>query len=247
VFRVIDWDKWSMEERIAFLRSFVEDKARDPMITKKALQIIRQARVPLRDHFGEWAALLRWVQHNVRFTAELKERIQSPQFTLTERYGDCDDLCLVLVGLGSGLRLGYRFVLLGRKDNGTKVCWIEGEGPCPKNVNWHHIYAVVGNHAFRPSEWKFAEPTLDVPLGFDPYKDRVPRDRTDLGATATLFQRQTDIGAVTGGETYLQKIRGHLSKVNWAGVTATVVGGVLSALALRFVVQRTRKNRRRGR
>lgn len=83
------WDKWTMERRIAFLRSFVEDTARDPAIAEKATQIVREAGVKLRDHQGEWAALLKWVQQNIRFTAEPKERIQSPQYTLTKRYGDC--------------------------------------------------------------------------------------------------------------------------------------------------------------
>ena len=243
VFTVSAWDRWTMEERIAFLRAFVEDKARDPMIARKATQIIREARVRLKDHRGEWAALLRWVQRNVRFTAEPNERIQSPQYTLTERMGDCDDCSLLLAGLGHSIRLPWRFVLLGRRGP-DRVQWVEGVGACPRDVNWHHIYLYVGWPPFRPAKWTFGEPTLDVPLGFDPFKSRAPRDRKDLGGTGGVGGLWATLGVggekpenVPGREAALVRmVRGQIAKIAWYNVAGSVIGAILSGLILRHML-----------
>lgn len=217
IFRIPAWDNWSMEQRIAFLRSFVEDKSRDPMIAAKAVRIIRSAGVPLRDHQGEWAALLKWVQTHVRFTAEPKERLQSPQYTLSVMMGDCDDLGIVLASLAHSIRLPFRFALLGRTKDGKRIRWIEGTGPVSPGVNWHHIYVYAGTPPFRPTKWFAAEPTLDVPLGHDPLTDGVPKGRSDLGAVDTALQRRG---------------RG-LGAFPWRFAVVSVVGSVLSYLAVK--------------
>ena len=212
-----------MEQRLAFLRSFVQDTARDPAIARKAIQIIREARVPLRDHRAEWAALLRWVQRNVRFTAEPNERVQSAQYTLTERYGDCDDLHILLATLGHSIRLPFRFCLSGKDVKGKRIRWVEGTSAAPKGVNWSHIFLLSQWPPFRPTESAWAEATLDVPLGWDSMRDRIPPGRADLGA-------------VTQSETALTKLRAHAAKIPWYSVAGTIVGGLASALLLRAIL-----------
>jgi len=213
------WDKWTMERRIAFLRSFVEDTARDPAIAEKATQIVREAGVKLRDHQGEWAALLKWVQQNIRFTAEPKERIQSPQYTLTKRYGDCDDLSLTLAALGYSLRLPFKFVLSGKHASGKRVRWVEGSGRVPPGVNWTHIYVQAQWPPFRPTTFAWAEPTLDVPLGVD--------------ATTASARGRADLGEPSEGGS-LKKL---VKELPWMTIGGSVVGSVISAVVVGLLVR----------
>lgn len=219
------WDKWTMERRIAFLRSFVEDTARDPAIAEKATQIVREAGVKLRDHQEEWAALLKWVQQNIRFTAEPKERIQSPQYTLTKRYGDCDDLGITLAALGYSLRLPFRFVLSGKHANGKRVRWVEGTGRVPAGVSWTHIYVQAQWPPFRPTRSAWAEPTLDVPLGWDAVSGKPPQGRADLGAP-----EEEEKGLLPA----VKKITRELP---WLTIGASVIGSVISAVVVGTIVR----------
>lgn len=167
VSQVVGWESWPMTKRIGFLRLFAEDTSRDPAIAKKALEILRLAGAKARDTRAQWAALLKWVQRNIYYVNEPNERLQSPQYTLTERHGDCDDMAILLFALGHSIRLPVRYVISGKAANGARVRWIEGIGPVPQGVNWAHIYLQVGGPPFRPTWWAFAEPTLNVPLGWD--------------------------------------------------------------------------------
>lgn len=89
LFRVKPWKDWPMAKRIAFIRAFVTDTSRDPAIVEKATRILKEAGVESKDHERAWAALLKWVQENIYYVNERDERLQSPQYTLTERHGDC--------------------------------------------------------------------------------------------------------------------------------------------------------------
>lgn len=223
------WAKWTMPERVAFLRALVEDTARDPAIARKAISIVREARVPLRDHRGEWSALLRWVQRNIRFTAEPDERIQSPQYTLTERYGDCDDLGVCLAALAHSIRLPWKFVISGRDAEGNRVRWVEGER-FPEGASWTHIYVLAGWPPFKPGAWAWAEPTLDVPLGTD-------AAMLDPAARA----RRADLAgpeAAPAASTW---------KVSWPTVFTTVLGSTLAAVLSYKVVSAVKRAERRGR
>lgn len=168
-----------MERRIAYLHALIEDWARDPAISALTVRIFKEAGVKVRDNRGQWAALLRWVQPeggNFYYVNEQAERIQSPQFSLTSGMGDCDDAMILLAAMGAATRLPYKLVLSGLAASGAKVRWIEGEGPCLKGVKWSHIYLVVGWPPFAPTKWEFAEPTLDVPMGWDVVG--APKDRS---------------------------------------------------------------------
>jgi len=168
VYEVPAWQSWSQTRRLAFMREFAEDKARDPHIAQFAAGILRANGVDGRDLRKGWAILLRWVQENVTYVNEPNERLQSPQFSLQARIGDCDDLAILLLALGHSLRWPARWVLSGReKRSGRKVRWIEGSSEPATGVDWAHIYLAVGGPPFRPTWWTYAEPTLKVPLGWD--------------------------------------------------------------------------------
>lgn len=237
VHQITDWEKWSMERRIAFLRAFVEDTSRDPAIVEKANEIIRSAGVQLRDHRAEWAALLKWVQQNIRFMAESKERIQSPQYTLTQKMGDCDDLALTLAALGYSMRLPFKFVLSGRDKRGERVRWVEGSGK-PPVAAWTHIYVQAQWPPFRPTASAWAEPTLDVPLGWDSVSGGQVRGRADLG--------EGEAPPATTKQTLQQLVQ----RLPWVTIGGSVVGSVLSAVVVSMIVRpafegkRLRRSRR---
>lgn len=249
LYRVTNWDRWGMAERLAFMREFVQDTARDPAISTKATQILDAARVPVKSHRAQWAALLKWVQKNVRYVNERDEKLQSPQYTLTERYGDCDDMAIVLAGLGDSLRLPWRFVISGkRKGSGERVRWVEGEGKCPPNVSWHHIYLCVGWPPFRPELWEFAEPTLQVPIGWDVI-ERAGKGKGAAGGRADLAGRLGDsaLGSGDASATTSASPSGGLSLVEhvktlpWKSIAGTVVASVLSFYVTRSLVKRQRR------
>lgn len=237
VFRITEWDRWNMPQRLAFLRAFVEDTSRDPAIAAKAVEIIRKARVPLRNHRREWEALLRYVQRNIRFTAEPNERIQSPQYTLTTKFGDCDDLHVALAGLAHSIRLPWRFAISGRDKQGRKRRWVEGSGPCPEDVTWTHIFIGAGWPPFRPNEWAWAEATLDVPLGWDSMKVGTVEGRTDL--SGIVGHESAAMGALVNHHVKgWPLVKQHLHKLPWRTILGSVVGGVLTAAAVQIVLKR---------
>lgn len=185
---IVGWDTWPMEKRVAFLRDIVEDTSKDPAIVKKATSILTEAGVAVRDHRAAWGALLKWVQTNIRYENEWGERVQSPQYTLShpQAGADCDDLAVLLAALGNSLRLPWKFTLSGRSHVGEKIRWVEGEGRCPRNADWSHIYLCVGWPPFRPTQWVFAEPTLKVALGWDTMSARgAPQGREDMAGVLT--------------------------------------------------------------
>jgi transglutaminase-like putative cysteine protease len=238
------WEQWDMAQRLAFLRAFVKDTARDPAIAAKAANIVRMAGDGSRDHQAQWAALLKWVQRNILYVNEPNERIQSPQYTLTEKMGDCDDLGIALAALGESIRLPWRFVITGRSNRGQRVRYVDGTGPVPQNVVWTHIYLVVGWPPFQPTKWVFAEPTLDVPLGWDTIAGRKVQGRADMAgrelggsaiamgapeskAAAALEEAEKDSGLWNAVQT----------KINWWQVAGVVSASVLSAVVVKGLVE----------
>lgn len=247
--KVLGWNTWGMERRMAFLRMLVTDTAKDPAIARKAVSILREGNAPVRDYKREWAVLLRWVQQNVRYVNEPGERLATSQYTLTELHGDCDDMAILLASLGESIRLPWAFVLSGRhKKSGRKVCWVEGSGPCTPGVEWSHIYLRVGGPPFRPTWWTFAEPTLDVPLGWNNVTSAPVKDRPDLGTEAAV---PTDAGVSARGtaassgllpasmriaSSTANKTKEFAGKIAWPTVIGTVIASVLSFVVVQKVV-----------
>lgn len=165
-----DWIGMSHPERLAVLRQIAESSGRDPRIRGTAVRILQEANVPPRDYAGQVEALHRWVQANIYYVNEPDEVFQDPLFTLEKRYGDCDDQQLLLMAFYESIALPWRFVISGWKTSWfgkrTPYRWIEGT-PYNGEPNFDHIYGMVGYPPGRPTEWKFVEPTLPVPTGWD--------------------------------------------------------------------------------
>jgi transglutaminase-like putative cysteine protease len=68
----------------------------NPVIRQTAARAIASA--PEKDDLAEAAALQDWVRTNIRYTGDVLdvETIQTPDYTLQEGYGDCDDQAILL-------------------------------------------------------------------------------------------------------------------------------------------------------
>lgn len=163
VFHLPAWDRTGHAGRVAFFRRIVLQYGTDPRVRQTANQILQG--VQQRDYQGQAARLLQWVHQNVAYYNEPGEILQDPLYTLEHRYGDCDDLAILLATLFQSIRLPWKFALSGVKD-GQKQTWREGERM--PNVAWSHIYLYVGWPTFHPTTWMPVEPTIQgVPLGWE--------------------------------------------------------------------------------
>lgn len=140
------------EDKMRRLRAMIDSGAVDPMVHELAAQIVAQT--PPRDATAEAAAVLAWVQHNIRYTRELVETFQSAAYTLAHRYGDCDDMVVALGALLESLTIPTRLEVLGWHEQGV--------------FDARHIFLRVGLPAHAPTAWVAAESILPVPLGWEP-------------------------------------------------------------------------------
>ena len=169
VHHLVGWSGYGDPKRLEVIRAIAVQRGRDPRIATLAVNIIRRAGVQPRDYKGQAAALLAWVQNpdNVYYINEPGERLQDPLYTLKVKYGDCDDLAILLCSMFESCRLGWKLVISGReRSTGKKVRHIDGQ-PFKNGCDWSHIYCMVGTPVFRPDTWYFCEPTLKAPLGWD--------------------------------------------------------------------------------
>jgi len=169
VHHLVGWSGYGDPKRLQVIRSVAIYRGRDPRIATLCVEIFRKAGVKPRDYKGQAAALLAWVQDpkNVYYVNEPGERLQDPLYTLKVRYGDCDDLAILLCCMFESCRLSWKLVISGRdRRTGQKVRHIDGE-PARQGCDWSHIYCMVGTPVFRPDTWYYCEPTLKVPLGWD--------------------------------------------------------------------------------
>lgn len=165
-FHLPDWKAKDDKTRIDALRQVAMKAGRDPRIATLAVGVIREAGAQPRDYKGQATALLSWVQSQIYYINEPGERLQDPLYTLRVRYGDCDDMAMLLAAMYEACRLPWRFVLSGRDRKGKLLRWVEGTPK--KRAVWSHIYVIVGWPPYTPKKWLYAEPTLKgVPLGWD--------------------------------------------------------------------------------
>lgn len=165
---------------------------------------------------------------------------------------NCDDLAIVLAALGESIRLPWRFVISGRSNKGERIRFIEGSGPVPQNVQWSHIYLVIGWPPFQPAKWMFAEPTLDVPLGWDTIAGRAPKGRADMAGRELAGPAGGSNLALTAPETLAAKREAEASlkeaeeesflvkakkNVPWWNVVGIVTASVVSAFIVKGVVE----------
>lgn len=161
------FDGYSDPKKLDVISKIAEQAGRDPQLATVAVNIFRQYRVPSRDYRGQAAALLKWVQQNVYYVNEPDERLQDPFYTLKVKYGDCDDLAILVYSLARSVRLPAKLVISGTTKSGKKVRYHHGDRNFDRSVNWSHIYLMVGDRPYGEPKWFYAEPTLNVPLGWD--------------------------------------------------------------------------------
>lgn len=239
-----------MSRRLAFLHALVDDWCRDPALAALTVKILRNSGAVVRDYQAQWASLLAWVQDPVNFyyVNEPNERIQSPQHSLNSATGDCDDAAILLASLGASIRLPFRFVISGVNAKGEKVRWIEGTGAVPSGVHWAHIYVCVGWPPFNPASWTFAEPTLNVPLGWDVVA--APRDAKGKAILPEMEGRKpskmladalgiSESGPVTVPVPIVAPDRFRASREFVKAIPYPQVAGIVLASVLSFLITQT--------
>ena len=161
------FDGYGDPKKLDVISRIAEQGGRDPQLATIAVNIFRECNVAPRDYRGQAAAILKWVQRNIYYVNEPDERLQDPFYTLKVRYGDCDDMAILVYALARSVRLPARLVISGVTKNGTKVRYRQGDPSFDRSVDWSHIYLMIGDRPYGQPEWMYAEPTLNVPLGWD--------------------------------------------------------------------------------
>lgn len=161
------FDGYSDPKKLDVISSIAENAGRDPQLATVAVSIFREYNVQPRDYRGQADALLRWVQRNIYYVNEPDERLQDPFYTLKVKYGDCDDLAILVYSLARSVRLPAKLVISGTTKSGKKVRYHHGDRNFDRSVNWSHIYLMLGDRPYGEPKWFYAEPTLNVPLGWD--------------------------------------------------------------------------------
>ena len=169
VFDLPSFDHYQDPKKMDVISKIAENAGRDPRMATVAVGILREAGVKPRDYKGQAAAILKWVQDpkNCFYVNEPDERLQDPFYTLKVKYGDCDDMAILVYALARSIRLPARLVISGIDKRGKKVRYVQGDKHYPPGVSWAHIYLQIGDRPYGQPVWYFAEPTLQVPLGWD--------------------------------------------------------------------------------
>lgn len=140
-------------QTLKHMREFVHDAIRDPsQVTRdKALSLVSQ--LPQRKWFAEIEALHNFVRDQIRYVRDPEgyELVQTPEKTLENGQGDCDDKSTLLAALLKSIGHPARFIAVGFEGNGlshvlvqTKVDstgddradWLSLETIIPKPAGW---------------------------------------------------------------------------------------------------------------
>jgi hypothetical protein len=228
------FDGYQDPKKMEVISKIAENAARDPRMATVAVNILRAAGVKPRDYKGQAAAILKWVQNpkNVYYVNEPDERLQDPFYTLRVRLGDCDDVSILVYALARSIRLPARLVISGVDRQGRKRRYIQGDPNFPRDVQWSHIYLQIGDRPYGTPVWYYAEPTLQVPLGWDVVAGdagALPEMQGQFAGTA-----QMSSGGAVGGAT-AAAAGGHLDPeqflgLNWKAVGASVLIGTSIAI-----------------
>lgn len=102
-----------------------------------------------KDWLSEVKAIHDFVQNEIRYTKDIRgiETIQTPEVTLNNRYGDCDDKSTLTATLLETIGHPTRFVACGFNGNGLSHVFVQTK---------------IGNH------WVSVETTEPVKLGWTP-------------------------------------------------------------------------------
>lgn len=236
VFHLPHWNKWRDAQRVKFLRNAAETYGQDPRIRQFVITRILGGRLS-RSYTAQAAQILRWVQQNITYYNETREQLQSPWYTLEVRYGDCDDMSILLAAFFEAMKLPWRFVLSGvQRGTGRKMRWVEGT-PEPANVRYTHIYTMVGDRPFVPNSWAYADATVkSAPLGWDVIAHGggiLPEMSGALAGVGDL--------SITGGAIAAEVVGDRPKEAVVKQIAVAVVVGVSVSVLSQLVLDRLRK------
>ena len=244
-YHIEGWSGMRDEKRLAIIRQVALRRGRDPRIATLVLGIIREAGVLPRDYKGQAAALLKWVQNpkNVYYVNEPGERLQDPIYTLKVKYGDCDDMALLLCSFFESIKLEWKLVISGRSGvTGQKVRHVE-DGYLPPQVQWAHIYCAVGTPPFKPTRWYFCEPTLNgAPLGWDVVSGSASA-LPEMGGTGLSGASLGGDGAAAGAAVAASIEEAGGKPINWKNLGVAVMTGVVTSVTAQVIMEIWRENR----
>jgi Transglutaminase-like superfamily len=85
----------------------------DPVIRQTSARIVQGC--PGKDELCEASALQNWVRSNIRYVGDVLdvETVQTPDYTLQERYGDCDDQSVLLATFLLAIGIPAAYCALG--------------------------------------------------------------------------------------------------------------------------------------
>lgn len=104
-----------------------------PIVAETARQIV--AGIPGKDHEAEMVALFEYVRDQIRYVMDPNaiERLQTPDYTLQYRQGDCDDQSILLASLLESIGIPARFVAVGFVPDGFEHVYVEA---APDFLTW---------------------------------------------------------------------------------------------------------------
>jgi transglutaminase-like putative cysteine protease len=112
------------------MRELVRAGKLDPEIRDLAQAIVADNAIPAKDWIGEIAALFHFVRAWIRYSLDINgvEVVQAPRETLARRYGDCDDMVVLIATLVE--TMGHAAVLCACAFDGIDyshvVCLVSG-------------------------------------------------------------------------------------------------------------------------
>lgn len=109
------------EQTIALMRNAAAEAWRDPLVRALAGSIIRD--LPPENQKAHTRAIFEWVRHSIRFVRDPVEHetVQSPRWTVTHGFGDCDDHSLLLVALLGAVGIPTQLVTLALDPAGPET------------------------------------------------------------------------------------------------------------------------------
>lgn len=139
--------KEGTKRTLNIMRSLVRRGKKTPAIRQTAVELTRG--LMQKDYVSELRTIHKFVRDNIRYVRDIREveTLQTPERTLLNRAGDCDDKAVLVASLLESINHPTRFVAIGLQNN-----------------PYSHVYAetLIGNR------WVTVETTEPVEIGWKP-------------------------------------------------------------------------------
>jgi len=226
------WQTMNDKQKLDMISKLIKQYGRHPAVVKATMGILRRAGVASRDYKRQAAVLLDWVQNNIYYINEAGERLQSPQYTIENGYGDCDDMIILLLSFYQAIRLPIKLVISGKTSRGKLIRYHQGDRVLPQ-AQWMHIYGMVGDRPYTPKKWFYVEPTLKKPLGWDVVGGGGTLPELEYGSVSGSIATSAGAAATQNGTA--KPFKHYLRDI----VIAVVIGAT-TAVATQVVLDRIR-------